>query len=181
VMALAVLVTGFLTGVSGFGPIGTLMRIGAFVLGTVINVALFSLAFRLATAREVVTRHLLPGAAVSAVLWQLLLAFGGLLIAHQVRHAQSVYGVFGVVLGLLGWLHLQAQITLYAVEFDNVRVRRLWPRSVAQPPLTRADKHAYDAYAQTQRRRPDEEERIDVTFTDNDPSAPPQDAEPDPK
>jgi uncharacterized BrkB/YihY/UPF0761 family membrane protein len=107
---------------------------------------------------------MVPGAVISALLWQLLLAFGSLLVAHQVRHAQSLYGVFGVVLGLLGWLHLQAQITLYAVEADVVRAHRLWPRSVVQPPLTRADKRAYTAYARREQRRPDEEEEIDVRF-----------------
>jgi hypothetical protein len=35
-----------------------------------------------------------------------------------------------VVLGLLAWLYLQAEVTLYAAEIDVVLVKRLWPRSV---------------------------------------------------
>jgi uncharacterized BrkB/YihY/UPF0761 family membrane protein len=46
------------------------------------------------------------------------------------RHASELYGTFGLVLGLLGWFHLQAQLTLYAVEADVVRARKLWPRSL---------------------------------------------------
>jgi YihY family inner membrane protein len=163
-LGFAILVTGFLSGLGGAGPVSTPLRIGALVGSALINIAMFALAFRLATAREVATRDLVPGAVVSALLWQLLLAFGSLLIVHQVRHAQSLYGAFGVVLGLLGWLHLQAQITLYAVEAEVVRARRLWPRSAVQPPLTPGDERAYAAYARREQRRPDDEQQIDVRF-----------------
>jgi hypothetical protein len=87
-----------------------------------------------------------------------------LLVGHQVRHQQSLYGIFGVVLGLLAWLHLQATLTLYAVEADVVRTRRLWPRSLAPPPLTEGDQRAYREYALTTRRRPESEQDIDVIF-----------------
>ena len=103
-------------------------------------------------------------AVVSAVLWQILLAVGALLVAHQVRHAQSLYGTFGVVLGLLFWLQLQAQITLYAMEADVVRTRRLWPRSVSPPPLTGADRKAYTEYVEAERRLPPEEQEVAVRF-----------------
>jgi len=79
-----------------------------------------------------------------------------------------VYGIFGVILGLLGWLHLQAQITLYAVEADVVRTRKLWPRTAVQPPLTHADRRAYTAYVQTQRRREPPEQQVEVDFDPKD-------------
>jgi len=72
------------------------------------------------------------------------------------------------VLGLLAWLNLQAQLTLFAVEADVVRSRRLWPRSILQPPLTRGDRRAYRAYAESQRRRPADEQEIDVQFQEPD-------------
>jgi YihY family inner membrane protein len=175
-LGLTVVVTGTLSGIGGTGGLGLALRVGAFVLSTAINIGLFLLAFRLATARTVPTRCMLFGAVVSAVLWQLLLAIGTLLVTHQVRHAQSLYGVFGVVLGLLAWLQLQAQITLYAVEADVVRARRLWPRSVSPPPLTGADRQAYTDYAQAERRLPADEQRVAVHFpsdteeVDGDPS-----------
>jgi len=161
---LAVLVTGTLSGAGSSGAFPLGVRAGAFVLSAVINIGIFILGFRLATARDVATRDLVPGAVLAALIWQALLAFGSILIAHHVRHVQSLYGVFGVVLGLLGWLHLQAVITLYAVELDVVRARRLWPRSGLQPPLTKGDRRAYTAYAQTERRRPADEEEVDVRF-----------------
>lgn len=89
---------------------------------------------------------------------------GVLLITHEVRHSQELYGTFGVVLGLLAWLRLQAQLTLYAIEADVVRVRRLWPRSVAPPPLTSGDRRAYEAYAEATRRRPEAEQNVEVNF-----------------
>jgi membrane protein len=166
-LGVAVIVTGTLSGVGGAGRLGLAMRIGAFVLSTAVNVGLFLLAFRLATARSVATRDMVPGAVASAVLWQVLLAVGALLVAHQVRHAQSLYGVFGVVLGLLGWLQLQAQITLYAVEADVVRARGLWPRSVSPPPLTGADRKAYAGYVEAERRLPADEQQVAVHFPED--------------
>ena len=134
----------------------------ALLASTAVNVGLFRVAFRLATARAV---QLWLGAVVSAVLWQVLLAMGALLITHEVKHSQELYGTFGVVLGLLAWLRLQAQLTLYAIEADVVRVRRLWPRSVAPPPLTSGDRRAYEAYAEAKpRHRAEAEQNVEVNF-----------------
>jgi YihY family inner membrane protein len=166
----AVLVTGLLSGIgSATSEIGLLIRSLAFVASALINIVIFSIAFRLATAREVPYRDFARAALISAVTWQLLLATGTLLVAHQVRHAQALYSTFGVIIGLLAWLHLQAQLTLLAVESDVVRVRRLWPRSVVPPPLTPADRVVLRAYAQATRRRPIEEQGVEVRFADPDP------------
>jgi len=43
-----------------------------------------------------------------------------------------------------------------------VRARRLWPRGLAQPPLTGADEDYLRASAQAETRRP--EEHVDVEF-----------------
>ena len=171
-LGLTVIVTGTLSGIGGAGGLGIALRVGALLLSTAINVGLFLLAFRLATAKVVATRCMLPGAVVSAVLWQVLLAVGALLVTHQVRHAQSLYGVFGVVLGLLAWLQLQAQITLYAMEADVVRARHLWPRSVSPPPLTGADRKAYTGYVEAERRLPPDEQRVAVNFPSEAPGDP---------
>src|SRR5439155_14977019 len=120
-LGLAVAVTGVLSGVAGTGTLAVPVRVAVFAVSTAVNVGVFLLAFRLATAPVVRTRCLVLGAVVSALLWQVLLAVGGLLVAHQVRHAQSLYGAFGVVLGLVGWLQVQAQLTLFAIEVDVVR------------------------------------------------------------
>jgi hypothetical protein len=55
---------------------------------------------------------------------------GGYVVGHQLHRANELYGIFGVVLGLLAWLFLQAEVTLYAAEADVVLARRLWPTSI---------------------------------------------------
>ncbi|MCU1659545.1 MAG: putative ribonuclease [Pseudonocardiales bacterium] len=62
-----------------------------------------------------------------------------------------------MVLGLLAWFAVQATVTVYAVEADVVRARRLWPRSIVQPPLTPADKRSLQAAAETEVRRPEQQ------------------------
>ena len=52
------------------------------------------------------------------------------MVTHQLQRSSELYGTFGVVLGLMAWLYLQAMVTLYAAEVDVVLVRRLWPRSL---------------------------------------------------
>jgi uncharacterized BrkB/YihY/UPF0761 family membrane protein len=181
VMGVAVIVTGLLSGVGGStNSLGILVRVLALVTSAAVNIGLFLLAFRLATARAIGLRELWLGAAVSAVLWQILLAMGTLLITHELQHSQELYGTFGVVLGLVAWLRLQAQLTLYAIEADVVRVQHLWPRGVAPPPLTAADRRAYKGYAEASRRRPEAEQNVDVSFSEQPTRPGPQTATDDP-
>jgi hypothetical protein len=105
---------------------------------------------------------MLPGAAISAVAWQLLLTGAGVITTHLLRHAQAVAGLFGLVLGLLAWLGLQATVVVFAVEADVVRARRLWPRSLVPPPLTDADKAYYTDVVRAQAQRP--ELRLDIQY-----------------
>ena len=133
---------------------GALARVAVTLASLVLNVGLFWLGFRLATAKEIATRDLRLSAILAAFTWQLLQLLGGYFLSHQVA-TKSAYGVFGVVLGLLAWFYLQAQITLYVVELNVVRVRRLWPRTLAPPPLSDADLRAYQLSAQASQRRPE--------------------------
>jgi len=70
-----------------------------------------------------------------------------------------------VVIGLLAWLYLEAELTLYAVEINVVLAFRLWPRSVAPPPYTEQDRRAFQLYAQMEERRKNE----DIVVGDSDP------------
>jgi membrane protein len=135
---------------------GVLARVLAIVISLVLNVGLFWLGFRLATSSEVATRDLRLSAILAAVAWQLLQLLGGYFLGHQAQ-TNSAYGTFGVVLGLLAWFYLQAEITLYVVELNVVRARQLWPRSLNPPPLTDADMRAYQLYADGARHRDDVE------------------------
>lgn len=163
VVGLGVLVTTALSAIGGgTGGVGAAVRAGAIALSFVLNALLFWLGFRLATASVVKTRELLLGAILAAVVWQVLQGVGGYLVAHELKNSSGVYGVFGLVLGLLSWLYLQAQFTIYAVEIDVVRQRRLWPRSLLAPPLTEADERAYEAYADVEMRRRPQDVNLDL-------------------
>jgi membrane protein len=147
----------------GFG--GMPARLVSLAVGTVLGFGFFLALFRVAAAAQVPTRRLLLSAAVSAVGWQLLLIVAGYVVAHQLRHAQAVAGVFGAVLGLLAWLALQATVIVYAIEADVVRVKHLWPRSIVQPPLTRADKEYYTDALRAEAQRP--EQQLDIAYEES--------------
>jgi membrane protein len=146
---------------------GALSKVAAFAVSLLLNIVLFWLGFRIATAKEIDGRNMRLSAILAASAWQILQLIGGATLGHATN---SAYGAFGIVLGVLAWFYLQAQITLYVVELDVVRARRLWPRSLTPPPLTDADMRAYDLYAQASLRR--KELAIDVRPTKPDESGP---------
>ena len=136
-VGLGFVVTTFFSGLAGgVGHVinGTVVHVATVLISLVLNVGVFWLSFRIATARQVPWRNLLLGAVLAAICWQILQVFGGYVISHQLHRASALYGTFGIVLGLLAWLFLQAEVTLYAVEVDVVRVGRLWPRSILPAP-----------------------------------------------
>ncbi len=151
---LATIALSSLAGGTGHVVSGVVAHILTVLISLLLNIGLFWLGFRIATAKEVATRDLRLSAILAAVAWQILQVLGGYFVAHAVN-SNSAYGVFGVVLGLLAWFYLQAQLTLYVVELNVVRVHRLWPRSLNPPPLTLADLHSYELYAAAQQRQKD--------------------------
>ena len=58
---------------------------------------------------------------------------GTLYVTHTLKGAQKTYGTFAGVIGLLSWMYLLAQVTMFAAEVNVVRHRRLWPRSLFGP------------------------------------------------
>jgi len=144
------IISGLAAGVGRVLP-GAGSSVLFYAVSLVLNFGLFWLGFRVGTAREITWRQLWLGAAISAVIWQILQAFGSYFISHQLAHASPLYGTFALVLGLIAWLYLQAQLTLYAVEINVVRTYRLWPRSLAPPPYTEQDRHAFRLYVEKRR------------------------------
>jgi hypothetical protein len=112
------------------------------------------------------TRRLLPGAITGGICWTVLQVLGTWLV-HHFLHSDSLYGVFGTVLGLLAWIYLAVQVTVYCAEINVVLSRRLWPRSIVQPPLTEADRASMALQALQNQRRP--EQHVEVTFDDRPP------------
>jgi membrane protein len=132
-------------------------QIAAILVSLILNIGLYWLGFRIATAAEVATRDLRLSAILAAIAWQILQLVGGVFIKHA---SNSAYGTFGIVLGLLTWLYVQAQITLFVAELNVVRVRKLWPRALIPPLLTEADMRAYQLYAESGLLRPDLEVEV---------------------
>ncbi|WP_052434325.1 YihY/virulence factor BrkB family protein [Streptacidiphilus melanogenes] len=151
------------TGVVASGGAGPTVTIAGLAVSVVVNTGLYLVCFRILTPRQVRWRLLVPGCLVAGPVWTVLQGFGGVLVAHQLRHATAVYGMFGTVLGLLWWIYLGAQVTVYAAEINVVAHRRLWPRTLVPPPLTRADRQVLDDIAEQEERRP--EQRVDSRFT----------------
>jgi len=153
--ALTIFATAIANGVAAtvFGVAGAL----------VVNLGLFLLAFMVLTAEPLGPRDVAVGVICAAVFWQTLQLIGTWYVARELAQASATYGVFAIVITLLSWLYLGSQLTLLAAEINVVLRYRLWPRSVTQPPLTRADRLTLARLAQMEVRRP--EQVVTASFT----------------
>jgi uncharacterized BrkB/YihY/UPF0761 family membrane protein len=128
-----------------------------------LNLLLLAALSQVLTASRQPWRQLLPGAAVGALGWSVLQVLGTSIVGRQLEQANLVYGAFAIVIVLLSWLYLSAQVLLYAAEVNVVLARRLWPRSLLQSPLTGPDRQVLAALAQTEERLPGE--TVEVRFS----------------
>ena len=176
VLGLGVIVTTLLTALGTYGHIGLVIVVLLEALAVAANIGMYFIAFRVLTPKVVHARRLVPGAVAGGAAWTALQALGTILV-HHFLHTASVYGVFATVLGLLAWIYLAAEIAVYAAETNVVLSRRLWPRSIVQPPLTAADRLVLAGQALQNQRRDDQ--HVEVSFDDRPPapaapSQPPQ-------
>jgi membrane protein len=155
------LVSSLASGLVLGGLGGTALKIGGIAFSLLLNCALFMAAFRLMTSDTVQTRCLWVGVLFAAVFWEILQALGGVYIGHVLKNTTGTYAQFGFVIALLIWLHLGAQLTLFAAEINVVLNRKLWPRSLFSPAVP-ADERALTALAKVEERT--EAEKIDVRF-----------------
>ncbi len=162
ILGTLMLVSTTAAGFVGSSSHGAVAVVAGVLVAFVINVALFMTAFKLLTAADVSWRELIRGVIVAAVLWQLLQHLGGYYVDHTLKHTQPLYGTFAVVLGLLAWLYLGAQLVIFAAETNVVRVRKLWPRSFFSDPLLPADRRALTSSAKVEERV--EPENVEVSF-----------------
>jgi uncharacterized BrkB/YihY/UPF0761 family membrane protein len=167
-----VFLTGFLVVSTGLAWVASypshglhqVWRVGSGVLSGVVNIATYLVAFRILTPGQIKTRALVPGAVAGGLAWTVLQAVGGYLVGRYVRSASPVYGFFALFLGLIFWIYLGAQVTLYCAEMNVVLARRWWPRGLVQPPLTAADQEALVALAKQEERF--KEEDVEVRFAE---------------
>ncbi len=144
----------------GFGGAGDL--IVGYAIALIVNFALFFAAFRLMTVPEIPSRDLRIGVIVAGVIWTILQALGGYFIGHVLNKQSDAGKTFGLVIALLVWLHLGAQVMLYSTEINVVVTRRLWPRSLFGPPEAPADKRTLRALAKVEERS--DQQHVDVEF-----------------
>jgi YihY family inner membrane protein len=167
--------TGFATLVS-HGQLATII----LLLGSVVlNFILILVAFMVMTAESLGWREVVLGAGLATVFWQGLQAVGSWYVARGLSHNNDTYGFFAIVIVLLSWIYLGAQLFLLAAEINVVRRYHLWPRSIVQPPLTDADRKVFERLAQMEIRRP--EVALEMDFSpeaDEDPMQPPPGSEP---
>jgi YihY family inner membrane protein len=157
VLGIGVLVTTALASFGTFGKHAVVLGLAAELVAAIVNVGLYAVAFRVLTPKQVATKHLVPGAIFGGIVWTVLQAVGGYVVGHYLRDDNAVYGMFGIVLGLLAWLYIGSEVTLYAAELNTVIARRLWPRGMVQPPLTEADQRTVALQALKNQRRPEQE------------------------
>jgi membrane protein len=136
---------------------------GGRVLGFVVDAAVLLAVFWLYTARPLRLRDLLPGVALAALGVVALQSIAGWYFELAVERADDTYGAFALVIGLLSWFLLLAQLLLLSAEVNVVRHRRLWPRALAGE-LGEPDRRVLRLAAEAARR--DEGEEIAVRFED---------------
>lgn len=171
-LATTTVLSGLTTTASG---VGVVIRVGATLVATLVNIGVFLVVLRVLVAHSVSARHVLTGAVTGAVLWQGLQEVGTFYVGHELRGVSATYGLFGIVLGLMAWIYLGALIFVLSSEINVVLTRRLWPRNLLtlftdNVRLTRADRRAYRAYATAEQRKAFE--RVNVEFDRHPPDPP---------
>ncbi|MEW2354565.1 YihY/virulence factor BrkB family protein [Spirillospora sp. NPDC029432] len=168
VVGAVILATTLLSAVTASGgAFGAGARSLAIVVAVAVNIVLFTVAFRVLTARRLTIAQVRTGAVVAALVWQTFQWAGAFLLGHMLKGAGATYGMFGIVLGLLAWIYLGAVTFVLSAEINVVRERRLWPRSLLTPftdnvELTAGDRRAYTSYAETERHKGFQ--NVDVDF-----------------
>jgi hypothetical protein len=166
VLGVGVVASTLLTGLVTYGHNVVVTVILAQVVAVLANVGLYFASFRVLTPKGVPARNLVAGAVAGGIAWTVLQALSAVVVHHYLR-SDSVYGLFATVLVLLVWIYLGAEVAVYAAEVNVVLTRRLWPRSIVQPPLTEADRASIALQALQNQRR--DEECVEVSFTDLEP------------
>jgi len=129
-----------------------------------VNIGLFLVVFRLLGPKHLTWRHHIAGAVIAGLGWQVLQSVAQRLVQHNLKNTQPLYGQFAIALGLISFLSIASQLTMYSAEVNVVRYKRLWPRSILQPPLLEADRRALAMRATQEERR--HEQLVDVSWDD---------------
>jgi membrane protein len=172
---LALVVIAVLTSLAShievFGTqLGGGVRLLVLAATVVVNTLILALMMRWATPQKEHFRSVIPGAALIAVLWQLLQALGGIYVSRVISNASQMNGVFAVVLGLVALLYIASVMAMLGLETNVVVAKHLYPRALLTPftdavHLTEADRTVYREYAKAQRHKGFE--RVHVDFDES--------------
>jgi len=130
-------------------------------LSFLVDVVLFLVSFWILTPSKIPFRQLVPGAIGAGAAWAILTGVG-VSLTSKLAHTNPMYGSFATVLGLLALIYLNARITIYCIEANVVKARRLWPRALTSENLTEADLRQLDQLAGKEERIEPEEVHVSV-------------------
>jgi membrane protein len=140
------------------------LRLLPVILGVGINYLVFLFIFRVGTSKKHVIADIRLGAIIAAIALLILQTVGAFLVNHQLKNATGAYGQFGIVLAILFWIYLQAQVFMYTVQINVVHTFKLWPRSLSGKRFTDGDRRALAYYVARERLISTPEEQVDVTI-----------------
>jgi hypothetical protein len=143
VLGVGVLVTMLLTGLSIYGhhalALAVLLEVLAVlfeVLAVAASIGMYVIGFRVLTPKGGPASWCLARSPEAS---HAVLQASGTYLVHHFLHGDPVYGVSARCSGLVAWICLCAEITVYAAEINAVLAPRLWPRGKIQP-FTEADR-----------------------------------------
>lgn len=128
------------------------------VVSVIVVTGLLALVLWLASGRRHPLRAALPGAVLTALLWQLVQAGVAAAVVGQGSQASAMNQTFGLVLGLVATAYAASLSLLLGIELTVVLHRNLWPRALLTPftdnvSLTPGDQRAYAGYVRAQRHK----------------------------
>ena len=91
---------------------------------------MITVVFLFPTIRPLRLSDVLPGVLLCTAGLLLLQSVGAFYVELTIERASITYGLFAVVIGLLSWFWLTAQLLLIGAEVNAVRADHLWPRSL---------------------------------------------------
>lgn len=114
-------------------------RLIPIVISAVLLYLIIMYVFLVGTSRRRRPKDLRLGAITVVIGLLILQIVGGYLITHELHKMNGAYGQFGLVLAILSWIYLLAQLFTYAIEVSVVHTYKLWPRTLTGSNPTTAD------------------------------------------
>jgi len=138
-LLLTTILAGYATDVFGRS---LLFRLIPLAINAVLLYLIAMFIFLLGSSRKQSRRDVRLGAITVVIGLFILQTIGGYLVTHELRRTNGLYGQFSLVLAIMFWMYLLAQVFTYAIEVNVVHTYALWPRSLSGKYPTKADEKA---------------------------------------